>query len=113
MLEEILIKYGVSPLDTEDCLREIMYYIKLDMPSVETKDDQSFISRFLGFDNEWNNFSEDVDFLYLGMAALCVVCAALAAGLTMGFMSQDAIEIEIKAQCGSDAEKKQAKKCRK
>jgi len=40
----------------------------------------------------------------------CVLCAALAAGLTMGFMSQDAIEIEIKSQCGTEAEKAQAKK---
>jgi len=42
------------------------------------------------------------------MALICVICAGLAAGLTMGLLSLDITKLEIKAMTGSTAEKNAA-----
>jgi hypothetical protein len=42
-------------------------------------------------------------------AAICVFTAALAAGLTMGLMSLNILELKIKIASGSEVEKKRAR----
>lgn len=44
----------------------------------------------------------------LGMVLLCVVCAALAAGLTMGLLSLAPRNLQVKAMIGEDEEAKAA-----
>jgi hypothetical protein len=57
---------------------------------------------FATFDNIW-------DFVWLGCAALCVISAALAAGLTMGLLSLDTLKLKIKAMTGTPEERRYAK----
>lgn len=51
------------------------------------------------------DFSEIQDVYNAMMAVLCVVCAGLAAGLTMGLLSLDVTKLEIKTMTGSPKEK--------
>ncbi|CAM9889794.1 unnamed protein product, partial [Phaeothamnion confervicola] len=44
------------------------------------------------------------------LAAVCVGCAALAAGLTMGLLSLEPLEMAIKLRSGSEIEQRQAAK---
>lgn len=46
----------------------------------------------------------------LGGAAACVLCAALAAGLTVGLMSLDPLELEVKRRVGTAEERKYAER---
>lgn len=43
-------------------------------------------------------------------AAICVLCAALAAGLTVGLMSLDPLELEVKRRVGTPDERRHAEK---
>uniref|UniRef100_A0A7S1B8K4 CNNM transmembrane domain-containing protein n=2 Tax=Corethron hystrix TaxID=216773 RepID=A0A7S1B8K4_9STRA len=53
---------------------------------------------------------EDVNYpFYSLMSGLCVLCAALAAGLTMGMLSLDPLTLRIKIRSGTDAERVAAK----
>lgn len=45
------------------------------------------------------------DIVYSAAALSCVVCAALAAGMTMGLLSLDVMKLRIKMVVGNDAEK--------
>lgn len=65
--------------------------------------------------NFWNNiavtagsfadFSEIEDIYNSCMAAFCVLCAGLAAGLTIGLLSLDLTKLEIKLMTGTEDEK--------
>lgn len=48
------------------------------------------------------------DYIFLGMSLLCVSGAAMASGLTLSLMSFDDIKLQIKAECGTDAERRAA-----
>ncbi len=61
-------------------------------------------------EGEFATFSAPIDFIYAGMAIFCVVCAALAAGMTMGLLSLDSLKLRIKLIVGTPAEKAAAKK---
>ncbi|CAM9337911.1 unnamed protein product [Discosporangium mesarthrocarpum] len=56
---------------------------------------------FLKIESTWTN---------VVLVAVCVVCAGLAAGLTMGLVSIDPLEMAIKDRSGTPEEKRQAKR---
>ena len=49
-----------------------------------------------------------LDWLYLSLAILCIVSAALASGLTLGLLSLDRLKLKSKLQSGSKNEKNYA-----
>ena len=65
-------------------------------------------NNFVIIDGDFANFKEIEDFFNCCMAAICVSCAGLAAGLTMGLLSLDATKLEIKARVGTEEEKRDA-----
>jgi len=60
--------------------------------------------------NELASFDTDKDILCAGLAFICVTCAALAAGMTIGLLSLDSLKLKIKLQVGTEMEKKYAKR---
>jgi metal transporter CNNM len=56
---------------------------------------------------DFADYQEMEDFFNTVMACICVMCAGLAAGLTMGLLSLDVTKLEIKCRVG-DAEEKLA-----
>jgi|NorSeaMetagenome_1021524.scaffolds.fasta_scaffold164558_1 hypothetical protein len=48
-------------------------------------------------------------YFFSGGVVVCMLTAALAAGLTMGLLSIDPLKLAIKQKCGTDEEKKMAK----
>lgn len=56
-------------------------------------------------DGDFTNFSDLEDVYNTIMVVICVVCAGLAAGLTMGLVSLDVTKLEIKAMIGTPQEK--------
>lgn len=53
----------------------------------------------------WTDFSEVEDIYNFIMVIVCVVCAGLAAGLTVGLLSLDITKLEIKMMIGTEKEK--------
>lgn len=53
-------------------------------------------------------FSRVKDFFNLGLSLLCVLFAALASGLTIGLLSLNTLDLEIKQRVGTTAEQKHA-----
>ena len=51
-------------------------------------------------------FENPEDWVNLAVTTLCVVSAAMAAGLTMGTVSLDPIDLRVKQRCGTDSEKR-------
>jgi metal transporter CNNM len=67
-----------------------------------------FLRSLVIFDGDFTNFEEIGD-VYNGiMAIICVICAGLAAGLTIGLLSLDVTKLEIKSMTGNRHEKKAA-----
>ncbi len=73
--------------------------------------------RSLGWDFDVESGGEDLEpstmlgsskWINAVCAVICIVCAATAAGLTMGFVSIDPLEMEIKQRSGTEVERKQA-----
>lgn len=60
--------------------------------------------------SEFATFSSGADWFNLGMCTVCILCAGLAAGLTIGLVSVDKNELRLLAINGTDTEKLQAKK---
>jgi metal transporter CNNM len=60
------------------------------------------------FDGDYTDFAEIEDIYNCVMAILCVFCAALASGLTMGLLSLDNTKLEIKALIGSNDDRAHA-----
>lgn len=60
------------------------------------------------FDGVWTDFSEIEDVYNGCMVGVCVICAGIAAGLTVGLLSLDITKLEIKLMIGNDAEKEAA-----
>jgi hypothetical protein len=56
------------------------------------------------------NFSTTEHWIDLGMVCLCILCAGLAAGLTIGLVSIDRNELRLMSINGSEEQKKQAAK---
>lgn len=50
------------------------------------------------------------DLIFLFLSIFCVVCAALAAGMTIGLLSLDKLKLQIKLQVGTEKEKEAASK---
>ena len=59
----------------------------------------------MGDDESFASFHTFSDWFSLIGAFVCVTCAALAAGLTMGLLSLDVLKLKIKASVGTDEEK--------
>jgi metal transporter CNNM len=59
---------------------------------------------------EERDLSPDNIALYTVLSILCIVCAALAAGLTQGMLSLNPLELKIKLESGTESEKEAAKK---
>lgn len=57
-------------------------------------------------DGDFADFKEIEDSYNVIMAILCVCCAGLAAGLTMGLLSLDITKLEIKLMTGNEEDKK-------
>jgi metal transporter CNNM len=68
----------------------------------------SFFTRIEILDGGFTDFEDAEDIANTIMAFACVVCAGLAAGLTMGLLSLDVTKLEIKQMTGNDAEKSAA-----
>lgn len=60
--------------------------------------------------SEFQEFNSITDIVYLFSAVGCVICAALAAGMTMGLLSLDSLKLRIKLATGTEKEKKAAQK---
>lgn len=69
----------------------------------------SFFSTIEIFEGEYTDFRDVEDVSNSIMACVCVVCAGLAAGLTMGLLSLDTTKLEIKNMTGTEAEKAAAR----
>jgi len=63
---------------------------------------------FVIISGDFADYDEMQDFLNSLMAGICVLCAGLAAGLTMGLLSMDATKLEIKCRVGTEEEKRDA-----
>lgn len=57
---------------------------------------------------DFADYKEVEDFFNTVMACTCVLCAGLAAGLTMGLLSLDITKLEIKCRVGTEEEKRDA-----
>ena len=51
------------------------------------------------------DFSNPGDFVNLGVAIICMCTAGIAAGLTMGVVSLDELDLRVKVRCGSVEER--------
>ncbi len=60
-------------------------------------------------EGEFADFANLEDIYNLIMAILCVICAGLASGLTLGLLSFDRTKLEIKTMIGTPEEIAQAK----
>ena len=56
----------------------------------------------------WNNPDELMDWMYLCLAILCIISAALASGLTLGLLSLDRLKLKSKLHSGTKSEKNYA-----
>jgi len=65
----------------------------------------SFFTRIEILEGGFTDFEDVEDIANTIMAFACVVCAGLAAGLTMGLLSLDVTKLEIKQMTGNEAEK--------
>ena len=65
----------------------------------------SFFTRIEILEGDWTDFEDVEDISNTIMAGLCVLCAGLAAGLTMGLLSLDSTKLELKQMTGTEAEK--------
>lgn len=63
---------------------------------------------FVIISGDFADYDEMGDFLNSLMAGVCVLCAGLAAGLTMGLLSMDVTKLEIKCRVGTEEEKRDA-----
>jgi len=61
-------------------------------------------------ESEFSDFSSSEDWFNLTMCLLCILCAGLAAGLTIGLISVDKNELRLLAINGTEEEKRQANK---
>lgn len=60
-------------------------------------------------DNDyWTDINNVDDWIYFACSILCVISAGLASGLTMGLLSVDRLKLQVKMQCGTKEERKQA-----
>lgn len=59
---------------------------------------------------DFSDFSSSSDWFNLAMCLVCILCAGLAAGLTIGLVSVDRNELRLLAINGTEKEKKQASK---
>jgi len=60
------------------------------------------------FAGQFSDFADFEDIINICLSFMCVVCAGLAAGLTMGMLSLDQMKLEIKSMTGTDVEKRDA-----
>ncbi len=67
-----------------------------------------FLTNLVIFDGDFTDFSEINDVYNGMMVVVCVICAGLAAGLTIGLLSLDVTKLEIKSMTGNRNEKKAA-----
>ena len=61
-------------------------------------------------DNYTSKFDKPEDIMYLLLSIMCIICAALAAGMTIGLLSLDKLKLQIKVQVGTKDEKEAAGK---
>lgn len=54
--------------------------------------------------------SETKFWIYLGVATFLVIFAGLCSGLTVGYLSIDTLQLEVKCKTGTPQEERQAKK---
>ena len=54
-----------------------------------------------GEEEAWADFRDVEDFINLSVAIVCMITAGLAAGLTMGVVSLDELDLRVKARSGS------------
>lgn len=90
MLEQLVVYFALSPSLSQQIL-QTAYCTK--MPSTS-----------------FQKFDSLTDVIYLFCALGCVVCAALAAGMTMGLLSLDSLKLRIKLRTGTPLEIKAAKR---
>jgi metal transporter CNNM len=60
------------------------------------------------FSGEFADFAHYEDLINSILSVVCVLCAGLAAGLTMGLLSLDVTKLEIKAMTGSEVDRADA-----
>ena len=60
------------------------------------------------FAGQFSDFADFEDIINICLSFMCVVCAGLAAGLTMGMLSLDQMKLEIKSMTGTEVEKRDA-----
>jgi metal transporter CNNM len=60
------------------------------------------------FSGDFADFKHYEDVINSVLAVICVICAGLAAGLTMGLLSLDVTKLEIKAMTGSSVDRADA-----
>ena len=58
------------------------------------------------------SFEDPADWINLTGAIVCMLMAAMAAGLTLGTASLEALDLRVKERCGTDSEKKYAARLR-
>ena len=56
------------------------------------------------FEGAWTQYKESEDYINTVLVLVCVICAGLASGLTLGLLSLDATKLEIKALTGTEEE---------
>lgn len=59
-------------------------------------------------EEEFASFRDITDWIYVGMTVLCILCAGLAAGLTIGLVSIDRNELRLLMINGTEEQKMQA-----
>jgi CBS domain containing-hemolysin-like protein len=69
---------------------------------------RDILNTFVITDGDFADYDGIEDFFNTVMAGVCVMCAGLAAGLTMGLLSLDVTKLEIKCRVGTDEEKSDA-----
>jgi hypothetical protein len=60
------------------------------------------------FEGTFATFKHMEDFINVLLTILCVLCAGMASGLTLGLMSLDSTKLEIKSIVGTEEEKEAA-----
>ncbi len=63
-----------------------------------------------GTDGSFSDFSTTAHWVDLGMTMVCILCAGLAAGLTIGLVSMDRNELRLMLINGTSEQKQQAKR---
>jgi metal transporter CNNM len=69
---------------------------------------RELLDTFVITDGDFADYDAVEDFFNTVMAGVCVMCAGLAAGLTMGLLSLDVTKLEIKCRVGTEEEKSDA-----